>query len=133
MNRSGVSSDSTHALLGVPQGSVLGPLLFLVYINGVCNLPFEPSTKLVLYADDILMYRPLSSLADFNHLQNDIDILDEWTESQCLTNQLLDRTLSTLARYGTHILRRTKILLRKSRSSPARFAASLGMLNMRTS
>ena len=81
----GVSSDSTHALLGVPQGSVLGPLLFLVYINGVCNLPFEPSTKLVLYADDILMYRPLSSLADFNHLQNDIDILDEWTENQCLT------------------------------------------------
>ena len=45
----------------------------------------QPSTKLVLYANDILMYRPLSSLADFNHLQNDIDMLDEWTENQYLT------------------------------------------------
>lgn len=108
----GVSSDSTHALSGVPQGSVLGPLLFLVYINGVCNLPFEPSTKLVLYADDILMYRPLSSLADFNHLQNDIDILDEWTENQCLTFNPKKCKAMVLSRKRNTVLPTNPLLLK---------------------
>ena len=60
----GTSCDSTHALSRVPQRLVLGPLLFLAYTNGVCNLPFEPSTKLILFANDniILMYRPLFNL-----------------------------------------------------------------------
>lgn len=100
----GVSSESTHVQSGVPQGSVLGPLLFLVYINEVCILPFEPSTKLILYADDILMYRPLSSQADFNHLQDGIDILNEWTEHQYLTfnpskckAMVLSRKLNTVS------------------------------------
>ena len=58
----GATSDSSHVISGVPQGSILGPLLFLVYIDDVMNIPFSPGTHIVLCADDILMYRTISPL-----------------------------------------------------------------------
>ena len=58
----GVISDSTVVTSGVPQGSILGPLLFILYFNDISKLTLSSSTKLILYADDIL-YRPHSYLA----------------------------------------------------------------------
>jgi len=43
----------------MPQGSVLGPLLFILYINEVAKLPLTADSKLAMYADDILLYRPV--------------------------------------------------------------------------
>ena len=55
-----------------------------LYSANPTNKGCEPSTKIILYADDILMYRPFSSRNDFIHMQNDINILDEWNENQYL-------------------------------------------------
>ena len=80
----GETSEAACVLSGVPQGSVLGPLLFLIYVDGVMNLPISGGSKLVLYADDILLYRPISSQEDYALLQRDIDNIDSWVSDNYL-------------------------------------------------
>ena len=58
------NSELSHISSGVPQGSILGPLLFLAYINGISSLPFSPHTKLIMYADDFLLYKEISTSQD---------------------------------------------------------------------
>ena len=69
---------------GVPQGSILGPLLFILYINGLTNLPLSPSTQLILYADDIFLFHPISSHSDLSSLQSDLDTISTWLSSKSL-------------------------------------------------
>ena len=76
----GESSDPIHVLSGVPQGSVLGPLLFLVYIDGVMDLPLSEVSQLVLHADDILLYRPIKCQSDFSALQHEINTINSGVE-----------------------------------------------------
>ena len=61
----GVSSKPLCVISSVPQGSVLGPLLFLICINGIAELPLSPESKLVMYADDILLYRHIRQASDY--------------------------------------------------------------------
>ena len=75
----GVSSETSLVTSGVPQGSILGPLLFLIYMNDISQVNLSPRSKLVLYADDILLYHPISSTDDYCALQTDIDTLSSWT------------------------------------------------------
>jgi len=72
-----VFSNWVNVLSGVPQGSVLGPLLFLIYINDlpyVCN----SGSCVFLYADDAKLYKHILNDQDRFILQEDINNLTEW-------------------------------------------------------
>ena len=64
-------------LSGVPQGSVLGPILFLIYIN---DLDDDITSKVLKFADDTNVSRKIKSDADRQHLQDDLNKLIEWSE-----------------------------------------------------
>jgi len=63
---------------GVPQGSALGPILFLTNINDIVP---NINSKLRLFADNCLIYHPIHSIEDQRILQEDLDILSSWADA----------------------------------------------------
>ncbi len=74
----GIASDPADVISGVPQGSVLGPVLFLLYIN---DLPDNIASSVRLFADDCVLYKNIHTDSDCQALQHDIDKLAEWEET----------------------------------------------------
>ena len=68
----GEVSNWKSVLSGVPQGSVLGPILFLIYIN---DLDDDITSKVLKFADDTKVFRKIKSDADRQHLQDDLNKL----------------------------------------------------------
>jgi len=60
---------------GVPQGSVLSPLLFLVYVNDIWS---NVNSSIRLFADNCIIYRKITNKNDIEKLQKDLDTLGEW-------------------------------------------------------
>ena len=71
----GIKSEEVIVNSGVPQGTVLGPLLFLVFINDIHE---NVSSQLHLFADDCILYREVISIEDCNNLQRDISSICDW-------------------------------------------------------
>jgi len=74
----GAYSEWEDVVSGVPQGTVMGPLLFLLHIN---DLPSIVSSQVRLFADDCLVYRRIRSQEDQHELQKDLDNLYRWAET----------------------------------------------------
>ena len=73
----GECSADARVKSGVPQGSVLGPLLFLIFIN---DLAENTTSTVRLFADDCVMYRPLRHASDCEAPQEDLNKLHDWEE-----------------------------------------------------
>jgi len=101
-----VSSESL-VTSGVPQGTVLGPLLFLVYIN---DLPTRVSSTVRMFADDCLLYREVHSVQDTKRLQDDLDSLQAWEHdwlmefnpSKCEAITFTKKTKPVRTKYKLH-------------------------------
>ena len=63
---------------GVPQGTVLGPLLFLLFINNITT-NLNSGTRIRLFADDCFIYRAIHSIQDQILLKQDLDTLQSWS------------------------------------------------------
>ena len=75
----GHMSDPAPVRSGVPQGTALGPLLFLLFINDIPS-DISSGTRIRLFADDCLIYRPIYGINDQLTLQRDIDKLMDWAD-----------------------------------------------------
>jgi hypothetical protein len=67
-------SEEVRVTSGVPQGSVLGPLLFLAYVNDISR---NTESTIRLFADDCVIYRKIINKKDTEKLQKDLDRLEE--------------------------------------------------------
>ena len=72
----GEASETVHVKSGVPQGTVQGPLMFLLYINDIGD---EITSSIKLFADDCLLFRTIKSTDDTKILQDDLSKLGLWT------------------------------------------------------
>ena len=68
----GISFSVVPAVSGVPQSSVLGPLLFILYINHIAT-SISPNSDANMFADDIVLYRVIKTSSDYVCLQEDIN------------------------------------------------------------
>ena len=78
----GSSSDWCDVISGVPQGSVIAALLFVIYIN---DLPENIRSHLFLFADDCKFFREIATQEDIDIMQSDLDTLFEWSKKWLLT------------------------------------------------
>ena len=79
----GVSSTHQPVISGIPQGSVLGPLLFVIYINDLHNA-VSKGTNIYLFADDTKIMREIKTQDDNAILQSDIDSVFRWSSKWLL-------------------------------------------------
>ena len=70
-----IKSEEVIVKSGVPQGTVLSPLLFLVFINDIHE---NVSSQLHLFADDCILYSEVINIEDCNNLQRDVSSICDW-------------------------------------------------------
>ena len=88
----GEVSSCKSVLSGVPQGSVLGPILFLVYIN---DLEEGVTGNILKFADDTKLFTKTKEIGDKQNLQDDIDKLVKWSEKMADVIQFWEMQMST--------------------------------------
>ena len=77
----GAESTNQNVTSGIPQGSVLGPILFVIYIN---DMPECVDSETYLFADDTKIFREINVQPDVEMLQKDLDELQKWSDTWLL-------------------------------------------------
>ena len=72
-------SDTLPVISGVPQGSILGPILFLIYMNDISSSIWH--SRLLQFVDDTKCFKSISSISDQAFLQDDLNTLCSWATS----------------------------------------------------
>lgn len=96
----GKSSEWSDVLSGVPQGSVLGPILFIIFINDIDGV-ISMYSIISKFADDTKLFRIVNSDSDRADLQADIDKLFRWS---CEWNMLFNSSKCSVIHFGRHNL-----------------------------
>ena len=78
-----ISSTTKPVTSGVPQGSILGPTLFVLFLNDITT-GLDKDTNILMYADDTKIWREIKHESDHNVLQSDIDYLMDWAMKNCM-------------------------------------------------
>ena len=94
---------------GVPQGSVLRPVLFVLYINGIDG---HVVSKLSKFADDTTLYKAITSVHDVDVLKNDLENLCKWSQDwlmlfnyeKCKVMHFGHKNTSPVYSVGRHVL-----------------------------
>ena len=74
----GIHSSPARVASGVPQGTVLGPLLFIIYINDITKAITH--SKIKIFADDSKLLKDISGLDDHIQLQSDLNAVIQWAK-----------------------------------------------------
>lgn len=102
----GTYSTELGVTSGVPQGSVLGPLLFLVFINDISQ---NLTCSIRLFADDCILYQEIVNSYDYQNLQDNIRKIEEWVHSNKMKlnsekSKLIKFTNKRIITYHDYIL-----------------------------
>lgn len=81
VNFGGSKSEPFYPSTGVPQGSVLGPILFAILINDLCD---DLKCNILLFADDAKLFRIINSPKDSEDLQHDLNNIAKWCDKNKL-------------------------------------------------
>ena len=100
----GVSFSAVHVSSGVPQGTVLGPLMFLLYINDIGD---DCISTIRLFADDTILHSVIESTLDAERLQFDLYVIGQWADkwlmqfnpSKCLVMRITRKCKPVIFNY----------------------------------
>ena len=111
----GETSSEADVISGVPQGTVLGPILFLVLIN---DLPERTRSTVRLFADDCLLYRIIRNIRDHQILQEDLKNLELWAKEWGMQFNAKKCYVLSISRKSSYYYQLNDTILQDVKSNP---------------